>query len=386
MKGIVRPPMEVLEDDALVTNAGERVNEPLTLHQIADSLDPNELAMLAQQFDGAVGQVAQDARMNELKKAFLEQGVAVILGAGVSMDAGAPSWGQLMGRLVLSVVHGKLEPGAPVSDAYLPFTELLARTLPTDQLIVAHYTKRALDAQGLDGDKQFVATLRQVLYARGKDPRDSPLLNALAQVCRGSSWQKAKGVRQLITYNYDVFVEEVLAHVKCPHETIRRHERASGTHLPVYHPHGILHRVAEKEDWVILSEDDYHREFAAPHSWSNIVQLNAFSQMRCVFVGLSMIDPNIRRLLGAAKTRNAPQHFAFLRRRNTDELLHRLEKEHGWGVGNPGGTADALRERVRVGCLGGDVADDLTLEALGVQVIWYDEHANLPALLSELLK
>lgn len=359
-----------------------------SLDDLAKSLDDNEVATLKTTFESEVLAV-QNARRKALAETFREQGVALVLGAGVSMSVGAPGWGQLLGRLVLSVVHGSLEPGTAVSDAYLPFAEIFAQTLPQDQLVVAHYVKLALDSRGLKDERVFLNTLRQVLYAGAQDPSGSELIKSLAHVCRGSSWQRAAGVREVVTYNYDVFLEEVLDRIGCPNEAVSRHGRASGDRLPVYHPHGTLNRTETDSDWAILSEDDYHGEFKAPHSWSNIVQLNAFSQMRCVFVGLSLTDTNIRRLLGAARTKGEPQHFAFLKRRDPSAFIEAIKRERKWdNPGNPAltGLKTSLEDRVSVGCLGGDAADDLTLRALGVQVIWYSGHAELPIMISELAK
>ena len=300
------------------------------------------------------------------------------------MGVGAPSWGELMGRLVLAIVGGKLEPGAPISDEYLPFSEILGQSLPTDALVVAHYAKLALLQRGINtpADSAFLSVLRAALYAHSKPSSDSQLLVTLADLCRGSAWQRARGVQQVITYNYDEFFEEALTNARCEYESVPKKQRARGDRLPVYHPHGIVRRKSSSvEDWVILAEDEYHREYASPHSWSNIVQLNAFSQSRCIFVGLSMTDPNLRRLLAAARTSGAPEHFAFLRRRNIKAALARIQGTHSWGSGALGNLEEQLSARLAIACQGGDVADDMTLQELGTHVIWYDEYSELPAAL-----
>ncbi len=160
------------------------------------------------------------------------------------MGVGAPSWGELMGRLVLAVIGRKLEPGAPISDAYLPFSEILGQSLPTDSLVVAHYAKLALAQRGMSSsdDATFLRVLRSALYAHSKPVSDSELLRTLADLCRGSAWQRALGVRQVITYNYDEFFEEALTTAHCEHESVPRKQRARGEGLPVYHPHGIVRR------------------------------------------------------------------------------------------------------------------------------------------------
>ena len=42
---------------------------------------------------------------------------------------------------------------------------------------------------------------------------------------------------------------------------------------------------------VVFSEDAYHSQFMEPFSWSNLIQLNKLGQSTCLFVGLSLTDP-----------------------------------------------------------------------------------------------
>lgn len=351
------------------------------LHDLAYSLDLSELAALRAQFEPIVGAAAQEARRAALSAAYRDQGIALVLGAGVSMGVGAPSWSDLMGRLVLAVVGTKLEPGMPISPAYEPFSRMFGQSLPGDALVVAHYAKLALGARMSPTDENFIRVLRSALYPPSIQPIESnELLVTLAAACRTQE-SGAMGVHEVITYNFDELFEEALTISGVDFETVPRHARARAG-LPVFHPHGVVHRDPNRADnWVVLAEDEYHRELAAPHSWSNIVQLNAFSQMRCCFVGSSMTDPNLRRLLAAARGGSAAEHFAFLRRRDVDAAMQRTAAAHG---GLPAELEHALRARVEVACMGGDVADDMTLASLGTHVIWFDEFDQLADLFRDL--
>ncbi len=355
------------------------MNDSAALHDLAFSLDLSELAALRAQFEPIVGPAAQEARRAALTAAYRDQGIALVLGAGVSVGVGAPSWTELMGRLVLGVVGAKLEPGMPISPLYEPFSRLLGETLPSDALVVAHYAKLALANRAQPTDEAFIRVLRSALYPPAALAA-SDLLAELAAMCSPPE-DGAVGVHEVITYNYDEFFEEALVAAGIDFQTVDRNERARGA-LPVFHPHGIVRRdPSSTGNWVVLAEDEYHRQFAAPHSWSNVVQLNAFSQMRCCFVGSSMTDPNLRRLLAAAHTGGPPEHFALLRRRSVAGTLRRIADAYD---GIPAELQPALRARVQVACLGGDVADDMTLAALGTQVVWFDEFEELPGLLRAL--
>ena len=51
------------------------------------------------------------------------------------------------------------------------------------------------------------------------------------------------------------------------------------------------------------------------YNWSNIIQLNCFLENTCMLIGLSVTDPNLRRLLDvAAKNNNVPKHYVLLKR------------------------------------------------------------------------
>ncbi len=82
--------------------------------------------------------------------------------------------------------------------------------------------------------------------------------------------------------------------------------RDSPNELPVYHVHGYLPRKGriKKDTDVVFSEDAYHSQFIDPFSWSNLTQLNKLSQNTCLFLGLSLTDPNLRRLLDVAHRKN----------------------------------------------------------------------------------
>ena len=76
--------------------------------------------------------------------------------------------------------------------------------------------------------------------------------------------------------------------------------------------HGYLKRGGGPKTRIILAEDDYHEELVAPYSWSNMLQSSLLTRSTCIFVGTSMTDPNLRRLLRSAFKVGRRFHYAIL--------------------------------------------------------------------------
>ena len=88
----------------------------------------------------------------------------------------------------------------------------------------------------------------------------------------------------------------------------------------MYHVHGIVFPKRENssvED-IVLSENDYHRVYSEVFDWSNVEQLHALSRCTCFFIGLSLNDPNLRRLLEIAQrdSSKSVRHYVFLERKS----------------------------------------------------------------------
>jgi hypothetical protein len=76
---------------------------------------------------------------------------------------------------------------------------------------------------------------------------------------------------------------------------------ADFTGTMVFHLHGFLTGSMTFEECairqIVLSEENYHALYANPYSWANLVQLSLLISHTCLYVGVSLTDPNIRRLL-----------------------------------------------------------------------------------------
>ncbi len=312
--------------------------------------------------------------LSALVDIYLKDGVSLILGAGVSASCGAPSWAELLLRL--HAANAKVD-GVDLSKISSVYAESVASDGP---LISAR-----LAASGVNDDSDdFKELLRKEIYERLASRSELVKeLARLAQACEGHS-----GVRGLVTYNYDTLIEDEFDELGRHYARLDRSDRGVGHGIQVRHVHGFLGRTKLAEEWVVLTERAYHKEYASPFSWSNIVQLNAFRESSCVFVGLSMTDPNLRRLLEAAKQTATPTHYCFLRKTLWTALRNNLGagwETRGRGKGKPAGKEwEQVGVRFQIAAAMADASRAAALLELGVQAIWYDNHNELPALIKSI--
>lgn len=257
--------------------------------------------------------------------------ITLFLGSGVSASAGLPIWGELLKRICTIFFthwHWEIEQGnrtgAPDNppkdlsvafvddfmwdDTSLEIGEEFSKGNPT---LVAQMIKNCI--RGTD----WHYLLQNALY-RGVRPKRSKLMYSLAGMCH-----QTKSMVGIINYNYDDLFEKYLMknavryYLLWAEKTMKNHIREA---IPVYHPHGYKKRKGGPVTEIILTESDYFRASVEPYSWGNLVQSKALSNSTCVFVGTSMTDPNLRRMLRACKGIFGGKHFAFMARgRHTSE-------------------------------------------------------------------
>ena len=127
-------------------------------------------------------------------------------------------------------------------------------------------------------------------------------------------------------------------------------------------------QTKEAADSVVLVEQDYFDFFNDPISLFNYTFLYLLREYPCVFVGLSMQDENIRRLL----------HFSKLERLRAFEAEGKKEKNVRDKLIRH--FAILLRHaRSRV-----DEAIEDSLDPLGTKVLWIDSFAEIPARLADM--
>ena len=302
---------------------------------------------------GAVDQFEKDWKdrreilLESARCSFRETKSTFFLGAGVSMAAGGPSWETLLRKVMRR--FKKLNKKDEFKKVY--------SWCGMSPIILGRYV--ASD-DSIDAVSQYLK--RYVLYKNIK-LEESDLINSICDAVLGRDDEnvvESHHLDSIITYNYDDLVEMALEKRGASVARISAKAKNYRQEFPVYHVHGLIPR--DKQNRLtrpILSELDYHKIYKESFHWSNIEQLHALDRNTCFFIGMSMTDPNLRRLLDISRsdTDNECHHYAFLRRND----MFRAEE-----VG---------KNKIHFNTI------ESQLEELGVHVIWYEEHNELPSMI-----
>ncbi|RMG31501.1 MAG: TIR domain-containing protein [Bacteroidetes bacterium] len=293
--------------------------------------------------------------IHELSQALKNGNLTLICGAGVSIGAGIPSWENLLLRLLESMMV-KISNNHAISLQHVQANEFQKRMGPSS-LVMGKYLKSNLG-------KDFLPELREALYQG--NPQTCGLVDAIVEVCRPQ--REGKPLDSIITFNFDALIEENLEKNNIRYKAIDKEGiRNHPNELPIYHVHGYLPRTGDipPETEIVFSEDAYHTQFIEPFSWSNLIQLTKLAQNTCLLIGLSLTDPNIRRLLDVAN-----------RKETSNKLNHYLIKKKPSIEGSAEDTIDELML----------LLEEQDANELGLNVIWVDDFDDIPPLICKMLE
>jgi hypothetical protein len=225
--------------------------------------------------------------------------ITMFVGAGVSMEAELSSWNALVRSLLIQARRGEDE---DLLDAW-------AETVLREGPLAAGAVAEALYSD----ERVFRRALRDALYVR------DPSTYAPGALAGQIAWLKQRLASRLalLTVNYDGLLEAALAERGLePASYVRGRSEPAGK-AAVWHLHGRLMRDARGRSWLregnlVLSEGSYVRSTASTFPQAFVAERLRGSL--CVFVGLSMTDPNfIRWLYNSAEEQGGPRYVIFVR-------------------------------------------------------------------------
>jgi hypothetical protein len=330
-------------------------------------------------------------QLEALHDRYHNAGIVLAIGSGVSQASDVPTWRELLKGLARRL-YGEHK-GVTV------FNKLIDEgyTLPAIAGMLEHYS---YSQKGMKRHA-FTELLRQELYEKstffeaGED-RDKFLhlvqdknetLRAVASLCvkrnKAGVYVRNPLIRAIVNFNFDAILRQYVqrrygAGKRRILRTIERPSAGARPNLiPVYHLHGYLvfdkrkfrRLTTESPDLRVFTEQEYFDSFNQPTRMGSYTVLHLLREHSWLFIGLSLRDDNIRRLLHYSLTEReagyiaegkdpeyaasrSARHFALLRQAISSDVSAEL---------------DALTE--------------LSLGRLGTRTIWYSEHGEVTSVL-----
>lgn len=290
----------------------------------------------------------------------------IALGAGASATVGLPVWSSLLKRIchcyfeqwVMDISSGKGDVNHPPSNVSIALTnsyemyllekehpELMpsfenveywvnGRKLSNEESLkinesmkqstrLVHQLQDDFMDKIMSGDLTIIAQMiknqvrprdwnyliRKSLYSSYED---SPYILNVSQLYQELiGLVKKYGISNIINYNYDdTFYHSLkqygLKYRNCyDGNQIRCKNR-------IFYPHGYIPMKGGVVTKIVLSEDDYQNQIYQQNLWANNIQTTLFSSNTNIFIGLSLNDSNIRRLINMCSNTNCYTHYAFL--------------------------------------------------------------------------
>jgi hypothetical protein len=248
----------------------------------------------------------QSIQLMELNKAYNIKKLVLLLGAGVSMGCGLPNWNSLLKKLQNNIHFSRND----LDGQAFVIEKLFLKLFNRSELILARSLHHH-SSSGLENDDCviFEKFVRCALY-EGIEFKYTKLL---AEIIRLSSDDEGEKLLDcIITYNYDDILEYYLEkNNQKNYRSIYYSEMEEPGTIPIYHVHGFLPRKGNLTDKnrIILSEEAYHVLYNTNNAWNIDIQLDKLIKNKCLLIGLSLNDPNLRRLLDSAKKERNNNEF-----------------------------------------------------------------------------
>ncbi len=174
----------------------------------------------------------RDERLEQVRRAFKDRGLVLVLGAGISKSVNLPDWPTLLAGLLTEAIGTVLESRIPTTASQRDsLAEIFKQQLTNSPLIDAHYLRVALSSG-------FPEAVRRQLY-RESSSASSPLLESLARLC--APRRNVEGVQLAVTYNFDDVLERALTSANIDHQSLYRDSELNEPDvLGIYHVHGFV--------------------------------------------------------------------------------------------------------------------------------------------------
>jgi len=322
--------------------------------------------------------------IRELKQNYKKEKLVLILGAGVSMSFGLPSWDILLQKLMMTTLEKEKNTSSILS-------KLFTKIFNPSPLIAGRYLQKYFE----NNNTSFEEEVRKILYQEIERETASKLMDEIIRYCIAPG--KSPNLNSIITYNFDDILEYHIqkSSLDLPYKSIYGKGMDVDTgELPIYHVHGYLPEKGKlsEANQITFGESVYHKQYTDTYSWNNIVQINKFRENNCLFIGTSLTDPNTRRLLDIAnqqRTTKKGSHFIFKIKYKVEDVKKALSLLLNKEV-------DLLNEKSKASLQLEETAITLVetiesfeendLRSFGIKTIWVDTYGEIPEIMQEIRK
>lgn len=323
-----------------------------------------------------------EANWKQLLNVYSEEGIALALGAGVSVKSKLPAWDELLRRIAKKCLkeneHQLVD--VLISEGF---------SLPSIAGIL----------EGQCPDRKFVDLLRDALYDDFKkfyripSVEDDPgfvdfikatnlTLCAVAALCAiktaKGKYERNPSIHAIANTNFDAILR-VYSRYRHHRHVMHTIDRPSAGAVPgainVYHLHGFFqfekkyidNPEKEAPDIRVFTEHEFFDFFNQPNSRFSYTFLHVLREFSTLFIGMSLKDDNIRRLLHYSRKETIESYIKENRPAEAEDkaLRHYAFQQHSKSQ-----DVDRFVEA--------------SLLRLGVRTLWVDKFDEIPTKLQEL--
>lgn len=303
--------------------------------------------------------------IEQLKKEYENDNVVLFLGAGVSIDAKIATWDNLISELFVALIDKQLLANniqIEKKDKKKILKEIASQN-GTSPLLQTRFLRSGFESE-------FEELVREILYKNAVDT--SVLLEEIGQLCVPNRGKL--GVRAVVNYNFDDLIEKALKKLRVKFHSIYSEGMLTASdEIGIYHVHGFLPQNKEvyndlSKSLLVFSEEGYHKLMIDPYNWANMNQLNFLCNHTCVFIGLSMTDLNLRRLLEIAAQKRMDDNFEC----RHYAIMRKFEIKNS--------SNDSIKSFENVN----ESLQESFFREMGINVIWIKEFSEIPKILKEI--
>jgi len=316
-----------------------------------------------------------------IQSAYVSNNLVFVLGAGISYEFGVPTWNLLLQNLMVHTIKKENN----VSNI---LSKLFNEIFSPNPLIAGRYLQDYFEKN----NSSFESMVREVLYSKIDKDKESKLLNEIVKICVAPV--KSPNLDSIITYNFDDILEYKInkTQMDIPYKSVYGLgiEIKNGE-LPIYHVHGYLPEKDKLDDSnkITFGESNYHLQYSDLYSWNNMVQINKFRDKTCLFIGSSLSDPNIRRLLDIAlrqKGNKRKHHYIIKKRIDVNALSKKLKiKLESTDIFNEKNKADLnFDETIKLLTEIYERFEENDSSSFGVQTIWINDWEETPSIIKKM--